>query len=146
MGDFDGDGDVDVDDIRTMTRDDAVEIYRVAWWDKYGYDRIIDQTIATKVFDLSVNMGSKRAHVLLQAAVNKAFGLNIATDGILGPQTINIINSATDGGGEQQLLTAYCDEAWGFYQRLVANKPSSAVFLKGWKNRAYHLGDANELD
>ena len=145
LGDFDHDGDVDINDIKLMTREDAVEIYRTAWWDKFGYERIEDQTIATKVFDLSVNMGAKRAHILLQVALNRAFGLQIAAEGNLGPITVGAINSAVDGDGEQVLLDAYCDEAWGFYQRLVQKKPSSAVFLKGWKNRAFHLGRANEL-
>lgn len=145
LGDFDHDGDVDIDDIKMMTREDAVEIYRVAWWDKFGYERINDQTIATKLFDLSVNMGAKRAHILIQQALNNAFGLSIATEGNLGPITIGAINSATDGRGEQALLDAFCNAAWAFYQGIVDRRPASAVFLKGWKNRAFHLGTANEL-
>lgn len=145
MGDFDGDGDVDAQDIQIMTFEDAVEIYRTAWWEKYGYGRVVDQTIATKLFDLSVNMGSKRAHILIQQALNSAFGLNLPTDGILGPVSINAINSAVDGHGEQALLDAFCDVAWAFYQNIVSRRPASAVFLKGWKRRAFSLGQANEL-
>jgi len=59
--------------------------------------------------------------------------------------TCGAINSATYGEGEQQLLDAFCEEAWGFYQRLIANKPSLSVFAKGWKNRAYGLSKANQL-
>lgn len=145
IGDFDHDGDVDINDIAAMTQADAVNIYRAAWWDKFGYERINDQTIATKVFDLSVNMGAKRAHIILQTALNKAFGLQIPTEGNLGPMTCGAINSATDGEGEQQLLDVFCEETWGFYQRLIAKKPTLGVFAKGWKNRAYDLGKANQL-
>jgi lysozyme family protein len=144
MGDFDGDGDVDVEDIRNMSVEQAAEIYRQLWWDKYGYGRIIDQTIATKVFDLSVNMGAKRAHILLQTALNNAFGLNLTVDGVLGPASIGVINSCTDDD-EQTLITAYCDEAFGFYQRLIAKNPKFKAFEKGWKRRAYSVGTANAL-
>lgn len=145
LGDFDHDGDVDVSDIQHMTQEDAIDIYKKTWWDKFGYERINDQTISTKVFDLAINMGAKRAHILLQTALNKAFGLQIPAEGNLGPMTIGAINSATDGSGEQQLLDAYCNEVWGFYQRIVEKKPTSGVFLKGWKNRAFDLGKANQL-
>jgi lysozyme family protein len=143
-GDFDGDGDVDVQDIANMTIDQAKEVYRKFWWDKYEYGLINDQTIATKVFDMSVNMGSGRAHKILQTALNKAFGLRLDVDGILGKGTRGVINSCADDV-EQSLLKAICDEQFGFYQRLIANDPKLKVFEKGWKNRAYFLGTANEL-
>lgn len=144
-GDFDGDGDVDAQDIANMTVRQAMAIYHKHWWVKYGYGRITDQTIATKIFDFSVNMGASRAHKLLQQALNRAFGMRLDVDGIVGPATIRVINAVADGHGEQQLLTAYCDEAWGFYQRLIANKPSLSVFTNGWKNRAYGISKANSI-
>lgn len=146
LGDFDGDGDVDAEDIANMTLEDAKHIYKVAWWDKYKYGQIVDQTIATKVFDFSVNMGASRAHKLLQQAMNQAFGLKLTVDGIVGPASMRTINSATDGDEEQLLLSAYCDCAWQFYQNIANNNPKLKVFLKGWKNRAYGIRTANSLD
>lgn len=143
-GDFDMDGDVDVEDIKNMTLRDAMDVYHKHWWAKYRYQNINDQTIATKVLDFSVNMGAKRAHILLQQALNKEFGLKLTCDGILGPASFGVINGIEEDD-EQRLLTAYCDEAWGFYQRLIANKPSLAVFKKGWYNRAYSLRKANSI-
>ncbi len=145
LGDFDLDGDVDIEDIANMTREQAIEIYRICWWDQYGYGRIIDQTIATKVFDHSVNMGAKRAHILLQTALNKAFGLNLSVDGVLGNASCNAINHCLDGDQEQILLSAYCEEIWGFYSRLIAGNPKFKVFERGWKRRAFELCGANEL-
>lgn len=143
-GDFDKDGDVDAEDIKNMTIRDAMNIYHKHWWAKYKYGNINDQTIATKVLDFSVNMGAKRAHILLQQALNKAFGLKLTVDGVIGPATFSVINGIEEDD-EQRLLTAYCDEAWGFYQRLIANKPSLAVFKRGWYNRAYSLKSANTI-
>jgi lysozyme family protein len=144
IGDFNGDGVVNIEDIKAMTVDDAAEVYRSQWWDKYRYGRINDQTIATKVLDLSVNMGASRAHKLLQMALNKAFGLRLVVDGVIGPNTISVINAIEDDT-EQKLLTAYCDCAWGFYQAIIRNNPSQKVFERGWKNRAYALSKANTV-
>lgn len=142
-GDFDHDGDVDREDILNMNRDDAIDIYKKFWWDKFNYGLIVDQTIATKVFDFSVNMGAKRSHMLLQQALNTAFDLGLTVDGILGKASMSVINSCTDGDREQQLLNAYCDEAWTFYQNLIIKNPKLQVFAKGWKNRAYSIKSAN---
>lgn len=144
-GDFDGDGDVDIDDIRKMTLTDAKAIYRKHWWDKYKYEKIVDQTIATKALDLSVNMGASRAHKLLQAAINKAFRLNLVVDGALGNASFGAINALATLGDRQKLLTAYADEAWGFYQQIIRKTPSQKVFERGWKNRAYSLTAADSV-
>lgn len=145
FGDFDHDGDVDAEDIANMTVEDAMKVYKLEWWDKFHYGQINDQTIATKVFDMAVNMGAKRSAMLLQAALNKVFGLNLTVDGILGPASMRVINAVTDGDEEQQLLNAYCDEIWARYQYLIAHNSKLAVFANGWKRRAYDLDTANEL-
>ncbi len=143
-GDFDQDGDVDAEDIRNMTMDQAEGIYKQYWWDKFHYGNIVDQTIATKIFDMSVNMGAKRAHIITQTAMNKVFGLNLTVDGILGPASLQTINACQEDN-EQTFLTSICDEQYGFYQRLIAQKPSLKVFANGWKNRAYDLDVANSV-
>lgn len=143
-GDFNHDGHVDAEDIRNMTPEQAMEVYKNEWWNKFNYGSIIDQTLATKVFDMSVNMGAKRAHIIVQTALNSAFGLKLSVDGVLGSATYSVINNCTDDT-EQTLMTAICDEQWGFYQRLIEQKPSLSVFAKGWKNRAYELSKANSV-
>lgn len=145
-GDFNHDGVVNINDIKNMTIEQAALIYKLFWWDKFKYGQFADQTIAVKTFDFSVNMGAKRAHILLQEALNEAFGLKLDCDGVLGPASIQAINAIKDGGEEQKLITAYCDAAWGFYQRLIAKNPKLKVFEKGWKNRAYSISKANSLD
>lgn len=56
----------DRDSIRNLTREQAIDIYREHWWDKYGFGRLQDQGIATKVFDLAVNMGPSLATRIFQ--------------------------------------------------------------------------------
>lgn len=127
-GDIDHDGDIDVDDIKKMTLQKASQLYDLYWWSKYGYGKLTDQAIATKVFDLSINMGSVGAHKCLQRAIRAATGRLIADDGVFGQITLNLANQANP----VRLLPALKSEAAGYYRCL--NKP---IYIKGWLNRAY---------
>jgi lysozyme family protein len=131
LGDVDGDGDVDATDVRTLTWDQAAEIYRREFWDRWGYERL-PETVAVKVFDLSVNVGPGQAHRLLQRAL-RAAGSPVKEDGVLGPVTRSACFSALSGG----LLAALRSEAAGFYRLLVESRPDLARFILGWLSRAY---------
>jgi len=132
VGDIDRDGDVDGDDIRKMKREDAIGIYRAQWWDRFGYGSLESQLVANKVLDLAVNMGGPQAHKCLQRAA-RAGGQALIDDGILGPKTLAAINELATW----PLLTALRSEAAGIYRQIVARRPASRKFLKGWLARAY---------
>jgi lysozyme family protein len=132
--DLDGDGDIDSDDIKRMTIEQACKIYQQNWWNKYEYFRINDQAVATKVFDMAVNMGQKQAVKLLQRACKKVAGEGLtAVDGVLGPKTINTVNSTNS----VRLLEVLRSEQAAFYQDLINRDPKLIVFEKGWLKRAY---------
>lgn len=133
VGDIDQDGDVDIDDIRKLPKEKAIERYRVDWWDKYGYGRIADFDVATKVFDLSINMGPSTAHKVLQRALHAAGRRDVKVDGIFGPKTL----AATNEVDPRMLIGALRAEAAAYYRQLVKRDPDLAVFEKGWLNRAY---------
>src|SRR5690606_3267043 len=78
-------------DIANLTREEAIEIYRRDWWQRYGYGRIDDADVAAKVMDLAIKMGPATAHRLLQEAL-VFVGCPVAVDGIIGPQTIGAAN------------------------------------------------------
>jgi lysozyme family protein len=127
-GDLDHDGDVDGIDIRSLSKAQAMELYRVHWWNKYRYEHIASQVIATKTLDLAVNMGSQAAHRCLQRAIRAASGLVLTEDGVLGPLTFQAI----DRSDPLMLLAAFRSEAAGFYRSLQQPR-----YLNGWLNRAY---------
>ncbi|MEM7197149.1 MAG: glycosyl hydrolase 108 family protein [Pseudomonadota bacterium] len=131
IGDVDGDGDIDANDVRQMTRAEAIEIYRVKFWERYHYADLAG-SIGEKLFDLCVNMGPRQAHKILQRAL-RACGFVVDEDGIIGPNTIRAANE-TDG---TLLLVALRAEAAGFYRSLIAQKPALQKFQNGWLNRAY---------
>lgn len=128
--DIDGDGDVDIDDILALTLDKSDELYHEHFW-LPPYDTFDDHYVATKVFDMAVNMGHERAHKLAQQACN-SLGSKLTVDGALGPLSVHALNSYAPG----DMLKALIDVQTQFYRDLVARKPKMAVFLKGWLARA----------
>lgn len=118
-------------DIKHLTRDEAIEIYRRDWWDKYGYGEISDQLLATKVFDAAVNMGAKQTHTLLQRAL-VACGQMINEDGVLGEATFVAISQVASGW----LLDRFRVELVNFYLNLYQRNKQRLVYLAGWIKRA----------
>jgi len=114
-------------DIAGLTREDAIEIYRRDWWGKYGYGEIEDKYLASKVLSLSVNMGAKRAHRLVQLASNATGGDTLKIDGILGPLSFAAVNSHPSPGWLMDRLKIL---AVRFYLELDRPK-----YLAGWIRR-----------
>jgi lysozyme family protein len=122
-------------DIKNLTVDQAKELYKKYFWDPYPYHEIADQKVATKSFDMAVNMGAIQAHKLIQRAVANC-GLEITIDGQLGPKSVALINSIP----APQMLSSIVQRQRNFYIALATQKPSLAVFLKGWLRRADWTG------
>lgn len=130
--DIDGDGLITYLDIKKMTKDQAISIYHDNFW-KPLYEKFPDK-LAAKTFDVSVNAGSSRAHILLQKSLNK-LGAKLTVDGLIGAVTLAEIAKYTD----QAIVNAYCDVQLDFYKGLVLKDATQEKFLKGWTNRAKYL-------
>lgn len=135
------DGHIDLKDIEQITPENAAQIYKEYWWDKYKYYLIDNVFIAAKIFDLAVNMGAVEAHKLAQRAVNSfscypdILKKTLIIDGKLGDQTISNINAICTKGMSNQLLCNIKQQACAFYNNLVKEKPNLDVFLNGWLAR-----------
>lgn len=140
--DMDDDDDVDVIDVRQMPRSRAVALYREHWWKRYRYHRLEAQTVATKVFDLAVNMGHRQAVRILQRAL-QACRCPVIVDGILGSNTTGAANELPPA----RMLPAIRSEAAGFYRLLIGRNaalrdhgidaPDFRQYERGWLRRAY---------
>lgn len=124
--DIDGDGDVDADDIRGLSYEDVCGLYRRFFWNLVHGDDLQNQAMATKLFDMAVNMGPGRAIRIAQESAG------LQADGVFGPKTFR----ALDVEEPATLLTSICSSQAAFYRGIAAAKPSSASFLKGWLVRA----------
>jgi len=128
---FGHDGEATRDDIRFMTKELAIAIYRGEFWTPNFYDQIVNDQMGTKVFDCTVNMGEKWGETFAQQTANR-LGQNIAVDGQIGPKSIAAINACEPGA----FLNEYCKQQRERYEQIVLHNPSQAVFLKGWLARA----------
>jgi len=127
--------DADEDFIRNLTVAEASQIYQTYFWDRHHIGSIGDQSVANKVFDLTVNMGPGDANhpgalPLLQSAVN-ACGGNCAVDGVLGPISIGQINAVDPA----TLLAQYKQLVSQRYTNIAAANTELAGDLTGWLSR-----------
>jgi lysozyme family protein len=114
-------------DIRNLTMEQKKEIYFRDYWLASGCDKIRSDEIASKIFDLAVNMGPFRAGVLLQIAMVRTHW-PVVVDGKIGPQTLSRLNVHPNS---EWLLAAIRIEAVRFYVGL-----GSEHYERGWVRRA----------
>jgi lysozyme family protein len=115
--------------LQAMTVDTAKALYQRLFWDRYGYSRIADQQVATKVFDAAVNIGPKRAHLKAQMVA----GLQAKQlDGILGMESVGAINLVEPA----KFLVQYAALLASYYRALVTERPQLSKFLSNWLRRA----------
>ena len=126
----------DAEALKNISPEQVEAIYRSDYW---FFDGVQDQQVATKVFDMSTNMGPARAVKLLQRALNHVCpGLDLVVDGVLGPHTLLAANEAAPGDVLRELVA----ESLIFYHGIVNREPGQAKFLEGWINRAREVPSA----
>lgn len=123
--------DLTPDQIRAMTKDEAVQRYYAKWWQPYRW-RDLPIPIACKAFDAAVNMGAGDAVRCLQRAC-RAAGAVVAEDGVLGVATVG----AAGRWGTAVVLAAFRSELAAHYRIIAELHPAEQKFLTGWLNRAY---------
>lgn len=129
--DHDANREINANDIKNLSENDAKKIYYEQFWLKNKCIFIDSDEIAAKYFDMAVNMGSSQATKLLQRAINH-MGNDLKVDGVIGNVTITAINKI-----ESHVLAVLLRyECIMFYQELVKSKPDLIKFLSGWMRRA----------
>ena len=107
-------------DMKTMTRQQAYEIYHRAFWVRYQCDQM-PPAIAYQFFDAAVNHGFGNASRMLQRAVG------VLDDGIIGKYSLEAINR----NPISDTLMVLNGERLNFYTRLE----KFDRYGKGWVNR-----------
>ena len=122
--------------VKALTRADAEKIYRVNYWDKYGWDDM-GWPVCLCLFDITVNHGGGGMAKIAQRACNRLGGA-LTVDGKYGPKT----RSALTELASRELAQALCDERKAYYDGIIANKPVMEKYRKGWYNRLRDLAAA----
>jgi lysozyme family protein len=150
--DLTGDGRVDGQDVRALSREQAVDIFITHYFHR---PRVADlpQALQASVFDMYVNAGGNAVKIL-QRLLGE-MGYKVAVDGAIGPQTLAAANDAADPDAEA-LRDAYGIARRNYYFRLADARPASRKYARtraggkgGWIKRAeafisprYHLSEA----
>ncbi|HEU0223628.1 MAG TPA: holin-associated N-acetylmuramidase [Paracoccaceae bacterium] len=151
--DLDGDGDVDVADVKLLSEDDAVRIFIDGYYRKPGL-AALPEPLQASVFDMQVNAGSTAVR-LLQTVLNQSGFAPLVEDGVLGPRTAAAAGRAFAAMGTL-LVDAYGIERREYYYRLADRRPASRKYARrqdggkgGWITRAeefisprFHLTEA----
>lgn len=117
--------------VASLTIDDAAYIYHKEYWE---YEWISDESLATKVFDLAVNMGTSRANRLMQQAANDC-GMCLEIDGVIGPKTRLAVNSLQP----EAIIGKLVDRTKERYAEIIDRDPGQKVFERGWMARAERI-------
>lgn len=123
--DKDHDGDIDAEDIRALTEDDARYIAKKVFWDFFQADFILNQSIAEFIVDWGYNSG----RVTVAKKVQKLLG--VPADGLIGVQSLNAINCAD----QQNIFDALKVSRRMYIDSIVESNPSQRVFYTGWIKR-----------
>lgn len=108
-------------DVRDLTIAEAGEIYRPKYWDKVKGDHLPDG-MDLVTFDGGVNSGPSRGIRWLQK------GLGVAVDGVIGPVTLQTVQTAQKG---VLVIQRACAARMGFLQKLG----TWSSFGRGWARR-----------
>ena len=150
--DLDGDGQVDVADVRALTREQATDIFIEHYFRRPRIAEVPD-ALQASLFDMYVNAGANAVTILQNLLIE--MGYKIAADGVLGPQTLAALHDAA-APDPQHLADAYAIARRNYYFRLADRRAASRKYARtraggkgGWIKRAeefmsprFHLSDA----
>ena len=136
--DTDHDGDVDVADVKGLTRAEAVGIFIRHYFDRPGIARLPDE-VQPAVFDMYVNAGAQAVRLLQRMLA--ARGYACTADGVIGPQTTAAARRMATTPGALNL--AYGIARRDYYYALGDARPASRKYARtrdggkgGWITRA----------
>jgi lysozyme family protein len=117
-------------DIKNLTRDQAISIYRRDYWDHCKLD-LMPGILRLSIFDSAVNQG---AHFAI-SAIQRVAGLPV--DGVCGPQTVQALSTHPD---PKTVLADFLHERIDAYYR----SPDWKVFWQGWTLRLLEIAIRSE--
>ena len=150
--DLTGDGQITPEDVRGLTREQAIDIFVKHYFERPGI-KALPECLHDSVFDMYVNAGANAVKIL--QLLLKDMGWTVDVDGVIGPQTRAAAQSAYDSAPDH-IADAYAIARRNYYFRIADKRPASRKYARtraggkgGWIRRAeefiserYHMTDA----
>jgi lysozyme family protein len=113
------------------------EFYKANFWDVLSLDNIKDSKLALELFDTGVNCGTGTAGKYAQIALNvlnnnQKLYLDTPEDGIIGKETVRLINNHTR---PQLLLKVLNVLQGGRYIEISRKNKTQERFMNSWLSR-----------
>jgi lysozyme family protein len=130
--------------IKTLTKQQAIDWYHKNFWLKYGMDHIEDDKLASYWLSMAVNGGISHITKIIQQVVMDTmqqasiFHTSITVDGVPGPQTIKLINEYW----KTDKLLNVMEKMWNHYLKIMEAHPEDNKFYHGWHNRCFDTNNS----
>jgi lysozyme family protein len=115
-------------DVTHLAWDTAKAVYFANYWLNAKCDKL-NGHLAALHFDGAVQHGPSTAAKFIQRAAG------ITADGVIGPNSLSIINSKD----VFSICNDVCDQREKFYKNIVDQDPSQQKFLAGWLRRVTEM-------
>lgn len=123
--------------IKDLTKDEAIEIYRKDWYKKWDMDVISSERIAYKVLDAIINIGPGRFNIVLGGIGLPRMEINSKESRIKVFQELNYWLLTNTKEKEDIAIKQIKVNLEKFYTNLTITHPKLKVYLHGWLKRAY---------
>ncbi|CAM3121349.1 holin-associated N-acetylmuramidase [Paracoccus nototheniae] len=137
--DLNGDGRIDVADVRALTRAQAEQVFVDHYFRKPRLAELPD-AVQASAFDMYVNAGTNAVKILQRLV--SAMGFSCADDGVIGPMTVAAARDAA-AAAPLHLGDAYGIARRNYYYALADQRPASRKYARtkaggkgGWITRA----------
>lgn len=126
-------------DIKTLSEFVIKHIYKKYYWDKIGLDAVINQAVASILFDTAVNQGPAFAAKILQRSLNalnrnQLSWFDLILDGVAGPKTIARVN-ALNRTDTQHLIKLIFILRGARYVDITEKDNIQKINIRSWLNR-----------
>lgn len=138
--------------MKDLTEEMAIWIYRTAWWDRLRLDDIlkIHPFIADRLFDFGINAGRGAAGTNIQRILNVMNRMqqdykDIKPDGAIGDGTVDALKAYVAKRGQVGILNMIqllIDLQGAYYIQVAEKRELNETFMSGWTTR---VREANEL-
>lgn len=120
-------------DVKDITTDEAIEIYKQEYWDKIQGDKLDARNpkLAIVIFDSAVNNGIGGANGIIKSIVK--------TDGNRFDD--KMIEDIIEADKLNDLFSNVINKRHQKYKDIIAKEPVMDVYGKGWNNRLDNLSD-----
>lgn len=132
--------------MQDLPRNVAEAIYTARYWTEPGLARVdaVSAAVASKLFDIGVNMGPAAGARFLQRALNvlnrgATDWPDITADGVIGPMTLQALaeyQRIRGLAGIAELLSMLEAQQRVRYMEIAERDPRQEVFQYGWQARA----------